>query len=380
MSIGERAASWLSRLVQIPSVTPVQAGPRSGAPGEERIAQQIAAWFRELNGQVEMDEVLPDRPNVYGRWPGQTDSWVAVDIHVDTVGVEQMTGDPFSGELRDGRVWGRGAVDTKATLGVVLALLEWMQRNSHTPLPSLLIGATVDEEFGITGAPAFAAWIRRQPFQVAQLAVAEPTRCAPIYGHRGAARFELTFQGVSAHTSQPDLGRNAIVAAARTVLAYVEEHTRLQTLPATALGHAALTASIIQGGTGLNVVPDRCTLQVDRRIVDGEQANVVAEQLFRIAQEHGGLPVEMRPLLELNAFLQPLDSPWIRQLAAWSGEQPQVAPYGTNAVAYGDLPAECVVIGPGSIDQAHGAEEWVEVAELDKLARIYARWWGIPLP
>jgi acetylornithine deacetylase/succinyl-diaminopimelate desuccinylase-like protein len=367
-------------LVQIPSVTPVQAGPRAGAPGELRIAQQIAAWFRELNGQVEMEEVLPDRPNVYGLWPGQTDTWVAVDIHVDTVGVEQMTGDPFRGELRAGRVWGRGAVDTKATLGVVLALLEWMQRNSHTPLPSLLIGATVDEEFGITGAPAFAAWIRRQPFQVAQLAVAEPTRCAPVYGHRGAARFELTFQGVPAHTSQPDLGQNAIVAAARTVLAYVEEHSRLQTLPATVLGHAALTATIIQGGTGLNVVPDRCTLQIDRRIVDGEQAGVVAGELFRMAQTHGGLPLEMRPLLELNAFLQPPDSPWIRQLAAWSGEQPQVAPYGTNAFAYGDLPTECVVIGPGSIDQAHGAEEWVEVAELEKLAHIYAQWWGIPLP
>lgn len=380
MSLAAQAAHWLSRLVQIPSVTPIQAGPRAGEPGEARIAEAVAGWFRQLGGEIVVEEVLPNRPNVYGWWRGQTDAWVAVDVHVDTVGVEQMAGDPFDGAIRDGRVWGRGAVDTKATLGVILALLEAAQASRTTPAPNVLIGATVDEEFGATGAPAFAAWLRRRPFQIAQLVVAEPTQCAPVYGHRGVARFELTFHGIPAHTSQPDLGRNAVVAAARTILAYVDEHARLQTLPPATVGRAALTTSLIHGGTGINVVPDQCQIAVDRRIVDGEEPAAVIDALCATAQAAGGLPVEIRRLREIHAFLQPPGSAFVRCLAAWSGSAPQVAPYGTNAWAYRDLPGEVVVIGPGSIDQAHGAEEWVEIAELERLAHIYAAWWGLDLP
>ena len=219
MSLAQHAATWLGRLVQIPSVTPNQAGPRAGEPGEQRIADTLTTWFHDLGGHVEIDMVEPGRPNVYGLWPGESDTWIAVDVHVDTVGVEQMTDEPFSGELRDGRVWGRGAVDTKATLGVLLALLEQMQLTGKRARPSLLIGATVDEEVGATGAPAFASWIVRQDFSVAQLIVAEPTCCIPVYGHRGVARFELNFIGKAAHSAQPDLGCNALVGAARAIIA-----------------------------------------------------------------------------------------------------------------------------------------------------------------
>lgn len=377
MSLAENSASWLSRLVQIPSVTPIQAGTRAGQGGEQRIADVLTQWFHQLGGQVEVEIIEPGRPNVYGTWQGETDIWVAVDIHTDTVGVEQMTDDPFSGDIRDGRVWGRGAVDTKASLGVILALLEHMQSTDQRSRPGLIIGATVDEEQGTTGAPAFAAWLARQAHAVAQLVVAEPTMCVPVHGHRGVARFALEFIGKAAHSAQPDLGHNAIVGAAHTVLAYAQEHKRLQELPATALGHPALTSTIIHGGTGINVVPDRCTLMVDRRVIDGEDTVEVIDHLYALAQKEAGIPVELTRQLEINAFLQPPDTAWLRQLAAWSGSSPIVAPYGTNAWAYSNLPCETVVIGPGSIDQAHGAREWVELSELGKLAQIYSQWWGI---
>ncbi len=379
MTIASEAAAWLSRLVQIPSVTPVQAGPNAGEPGEAQIAAALAGWFAGLGGSVETEEVHPDRPSVYAIWPGRTDAWVAVDVHTDTVGVEQMTTAPFSGAIENGRVWGRGAVDTKATLGVLLALLEHMRATGQTPMPSLIIGATVDEEFGATGAPAFAAWLARRPFAIAQIAVAEPTGCVPVFGHRGVARFELTFRGVPAHSSQPDLGQNAIVAAASTILAYAQEHARIQQVPPAVVGRASLTSTVVHGGTGINVVPDLCTLMVDRRIVDGEDPVAVIDALHGLAQTAGALPVDIRRLREIRAFLQTPDSPLIANLAAWSGQRPRVAPYGTNAWAYLNLPAEKVVIGPGSIDQAHGAEEWVEVDQLGKMAAIYARWWGITL-
>jgi len=379
MTVEERQLTgWLSRLVRIPSVTPDQAGPRAGEAGEARIADSVAGWFRALGGEVFVDEVLPRRPNVYGIWRGRAPGWAALDVHVDTVGVEQMAGDPFSGDVRDGRVYGRGAVDTKASLAVALALLEAMQSIGTRPEPNLLIAATVDEEDQARGASALAAWVRRQSIPLDQIAVAEPTGCRPVHGHKGVVRLAFEIQGEPAHSSQPHLGKNAITAAAQVALALDAEHRRLGAAAAhSALGAPTLTVTLIGGGRGLNVVPDTCSLSIDRRVVDGERADAIVAALAELARHASPLPVLAHPIVAVDAFLQAPDSPWLRQLAAWSGFAPVIAPYGTNAWAYSGLARECAVLGPGSIDQAHGVEEWVEVAELAKLATIYARWWGL---
>jgi acetylornithine deacetylase/succinyl-diaminopimelate desuccinylase-like protein len=373
MISGDQIARWLSRLVQIPSVSPHQAGA-----GEGRLADELLRFFAAQGGECFRDEVLPGRSNIYAMWRGRSDRWIAVDAHMDTVGVQQMSGDPFDGRIADGRVYGRGAVDTKATLAVVLALLESLQQNSRALDDNLLVCATVDEEVGAQGAPAFARWVRARQLNLDQLIVAEPTRCGPVYGHKGLSRIRLEIQGKSAHSSQPELGRNAITAAAHLILALEQEAARLQGIPAqTALGPASLTVSLIHGGTGINVVPDACGVSLDRRVVAGEQPAQVTAALCELARRACPLPVHPVVLSEVDAFLQSPDTPWVRQLAEWSGCAPAVVPYCTNAWAYGGLARECVVLGPGSIDQAHGAVEWVEIGELEKLARMYSRWWNI---
>lgn len=375
---GEDAARWLSRLVQIPSVTPTQAGDRPGSANEARIAAQIAAWFRDLGGEVHTETVAPERPSVYGIWRGTSERWFGVDVHTDTVGVSQMSGDPFSGRIADGRVYGRGSVDTKATLGVVLALLEHMQTHDLTPAANLLIAATADEEIEVQGAPAFAQWLRDRNLILDQLAVAEPTLCTPVHGHKGVCRVELTTHGTAAHSSQPHLGQNAIVGMTDVIRALAAEHERLFNVPPTTdLGTATLTVSLIRGGIGINTVPNQCTIALDRRVIPGEDPVHLSEQLHHIASGATVLPVTLRRLLAINAFFQAPDTPWLKQMAAWSGREPMVVPYGTNAFAYDDIARECVVIGPGSIDQAHSADEWVALAELEQLAAIYAHWWGI---
>lgn len=369
-------ANWLSQLVQIPSVTPDQSGPRAGETGEAKLATQIASWFQDFGGTVHQHEVLPQRANTYGMWQGTSDRWLAVDVHIDTVGVEQMTGDPFSGNIHAGRVHGRGAVDTKATLGIILALLEHMHRFGLQPTSNLLIAATVDEEIGATGAPACAEWIQAQKLPISQIIVAEPTMCTPVYGHKGVARFKVDITGQSAHSSQPELGQNAIMAMAQVISAFGEEHNRLQAISGP-LGPPSLTVSLIEGGTGINVVPDHCQISVDRRVVAGENATKIVDKLCALAQTTSPLPITQTILHAQNAFLQDRGTPLVRQLAEWSGQTPEVAPYGTNAWAYTHVDCECIVIGPGSIDQAHGAEEWVEVAQLKKMVDIYAHWWGL---
>jgi len=374
----EQLSGWLSRLVRIPSVTPQQAGLRAGEPGEARLAEAVAGWFGTLGGEVFMDEVLPQRSNVYGIWRGRSERWAALDAHMDTVGVEQMAVDAFSGDVRDGRVYGRGAVDTKASLAVALALLEALHSSGSMPEANLLIAATVDEEDQARGAPALAAWVRRRSIALDQLLVAEPTLCRPVHGHKGVVRMAFDIHGEPAHSSQPQLGKNAITAAAQLALALDAEHRRLTEAPASSsLGAPTLTVTLIGGGRGLNVVPDACSLSIDRRVVDGERADAIVAALTDLARHACPLPLVARPIVAVDAFLQEPDSPWLRQLAEWSGQTPAIAPYGTNAWAYGGLARECAVLGPGSIEQAHGVDEWVEAGELSKLAGIYTRWWGI---
>jgi acetylornithine deacetylase len=301
-----------------------------------------------------------------------------VDAHLDMTGVEGMAGDPFSGRIWEGRVCGRGAVDTKATLAVALALLEAMYHAGQVTEPNLLIAATVDEEVGAQGAPACARWAQDRDLLIDQLLVAEPSMCSPVYGHKGLSRLEFRVEGVSAHSSQPQLGQNAVVAAARLLVALDEEGQRLlATPPETPLGAGTLTVSIIHGGQGINVVPDACTIAVDRRVVADKSPAEVSAALHDLAQRVCPLPLSMRVLQELPAFLRAPDTPWLRQLAEWSGQEPAIASFGTNAWAYPELARECVVLGPGSIQQAHGAEEWVAIAQLKKLAGIYVRWWGV---
>lgn len=370
-------ADWLSRLAQIPSVTPEQAGPRAGEPGETAMSEAVAGWFAQFGGEVHWHEVLPERSSVYGIWRGQTERWLGVDIHTDTVGVEQMTDPPFDGRIADGRVYGRGAVDTKASLGVVLALLESMHNAGVQPKDNLLIAATVDEETGATGAPGFADWLRTQGMVLDELVVAEPTGCTPVHGHKGLVRMEFTAHGQTAHSAQPQRGKNAIWAAARVALAMEAEQNRLQTLPATALGIPQLTVVMMHGGIGRNVVPDTCSVAIDRRLTDGEDPLAVTAQLIALAEAASPLPLTTEIWRQIVAFYQPADSGLVTRMAGWSGQTPTVAPYGTNAWAYGDVTRQRIVLGPGSIDQAHGAVEWVEIDELVKLAGIYTRWWGL---
>ncbi len=374
----QRVIEWLQRLVQIPSVGPVNVGPRSGKINEGWIAAQVAEWFEALGGEVEQDDVFPGRPNTYGIWRGSSDRWIAVDVHIDTVGIETMLGDPFDGRLENGRVYGRGSVDTKASLGVVLALLENLQQRGESLRPNLVVCASADEETGCGGAPVFARWVHERGIALDELIVAEPTMCAPIYGHRGAANLLFEIQGEAAHSSLPDLGKNAIVAAAPLIAALDAEHQRIRALPPTTdVGSPTLTVSMISGGQALNVVPDQCRIHVNRRVVPFEDPAAVGAALEVYAREHCPLPVTMTTIHELTAFYQPPDTPFVQQLSAWSGMAATTAPYGTNAYAYSHLAKGVAVFGPGSIDQAHRDVEWIDVAELEKVMAIYAMWWEL---
>jgi acetylornithine deacetylase/succinyl-diaminopimelate desuccinylase-like protein len=374
-----RRAELLSELVAINSVNPGQAGQRSGPGGERALAEYVADRCDRLGAEAVLDEVEPGRPNVYARFQGRTDSVVAVDVHLDTVGVEHMEGDPFDGRIEDGRVYGRGSVDTKATLAVLLTLLEDVAANQLELEPTLLLVGTISEEMGgLLGAHRFQEWLSSNGEQPDSLVVAEPTLCAPVHGHKGGLGMEICVHGHAAHSSKPHLGANAITAAARIVLALEAEHQRLGSQePTTPMGTGTLSITEIGGGLARNIIPDECRVYAGRRVAPGEDPDAIYLELCELARQAAApLPVEvtMANGRTSPAFYQDADTPVVQVLAGLAGCPPETATYGSNALVYRPIADQIVVFGPGSIDQAHKAEEWIEISELDRAADIYRRW------
>lgn len=384
----DELANAVAELVRIPSVNVLQGGPRAeaaGPLGEGAIAEHLADRFDGLGAhEVVLHEVVDGRPNVYGFFPGRTDRLVVLDVHTDTVTVEHMTDPPFDGRIEDGCVWGRGALDTKASLGVITAQLASWRRAGVRPEPTLLVvGSIAEESGGLLGATHFRPWAEARDLDVDQMIVAEPTRLAPIHGHKGGVVLRITAEGVAAHSALPHLGENAIEAMAPLIAAITAEHERLQSVPPTTeLGTATLSVTLIDGGTGPNVIPASCTIVASRRTVPGEDAQEVSEHLAALATEACPLPVRIEPFQPLgpdgrigsDAFYQPADTTLVRSLATWAGTQPTVAPFGTNALRYGGFARELAVFGPGSIDDAHQATERVSVADLVATAEVFTRW------
>lgn len=379
----QRRADLLSELVAINSVNPLQAGPRSGPGGEADLAHLVAEHCSRLGAEVTLDDAAPKRPNVYCRFDGSTHRTVAIDVHLDTVGIEHMTDDPFDGRQADGRVYGRGSVDTKATLAVIIEMLERLSDLRRTLRPTLLLVGTVGEETGgFPGARAFQRWLTVNNQVPDQVVVAEPTMCAPVHGHKGVLGLEIVVRGQAAHSSKPELGANAIEAAGRVIAALEREHDRLITAPPTTeVGTGTLSVTEISGGAARNIIPDRCFVFAGRRVAPGEDTESMFDDLRALVQD-AAAPLEVDVVMSDGVlwpgFYQSPHSEIVRQLTRHSGCTPSVATYGTNALAYSGLDSELVVFGPGSIDQAHKAVEWIDIDELDRCANVYASWVSEP--
>lgn len=375
LTIAERVGD----LVRIPSVNPLQAGPKSGDDGEVALAEWMAQRCADLGGDVTVDPVIDRRSNVYAQFAGTSDRTLTIDVHLDTVGVEHMTDDPFDGRIADDRVYGRGSVDTKATLAIALAVLEELRSSGRKLTPTLnLVGTVSEEAGGLIGASRYRDWLTEHNDRVDQIVVAEPTMCAPVHGHKGALGLEVTIHGQAAHSSKPHLGANAIHAAGRVVTAIEQEEERLQGLPATTpVGNGTVAITEINGGLARNIIPDCCSVYAGRRVAPGENPDELFDQLSEIIRNAAHplrTEIELANGMSSAAFYQDPASPLVQQLCALADTAPDVASYGSNALRYADVAGEIVVFGPGSIDQAHKAVEWIDIAEIDRAANLYRSW------
>lgn len=377
MDITER----VGELVRIPSVNPLHAGPVSGDGAERELSDWLANHTEALGADVVVDPVEGDRCNVYARFEGSSDRAVTIDVHLDTVGVEHMTDNPFDGRVEDGRVYGRGSVDTKATFAVVLQVLEELKAAGQRPVPTVnLVGTVSEEGGGLLGAARYRDWLLERGQRIEQIVVAEPTMCAPVHGHKGGIGLDVTVHGHAAHSSKPHLGANALSGAARVVVAIDEEQDRLAALEATTpVGKGTVSVTELSGGLARNIIPDECALYVGRRTAPGEDIAQVRAALCELIESSAApLSTTIESLYGDGSpgFYQDPSCSLVAVLAQLADTSPTTAEYGSNALKYGEVAEQLVVFGPGSIDQAHQAVEWVDISQLNRAVDIYRSWFS----
>ena len=368
--------SLLQDLVRVPSVNPSVAAPGEVA-GEAALGDFVEHWLRDVGLQtLRQPTGTPGRENVLGVHPGAGGPALLLEAHLDTMSGAGMSREPFSGEVAEGRVWGRGACDCKASLAAMLvALRRAAQEGVATPC---LLAAVVDEESRFTGINTFLR--QPPPLPLRAAVVGEPTNLQVVDRHGGAVRLSFIVRGRAAHSAYPELGGNAILHSVELLQALAEHHEVLQADTDPALGVRTCSPTLIQGGTAINVIPDRCCVGVDRRLQPGETPREVLDELHQVAETAGaGRFAWETEVLLLDPPLSPrTPSPLadrceqVVRAVRGTAERGMVT-YSTDASNLAETGLEAVVLGPGDIAQAHSAEEWVEVEQVEVAAEIYYR-------
>lgn len=367
MSAPRNVVELLQDLVRIPSVNP-HGDPGTDGVGEARIAAYLAEFLRGIGAEVELREVLPDRPNVVAHWPGDRAGKPRVLFapHTDTVSVGGMSIDPFSGELREGKVWGRGASDTKGPMASML----WALKEAREKLPMLgheiWFAGLMSEEADQHGSRALAAQ-ERFAFVIA----AEPTGLQVVHAHKGCAFFNLRTTGVAGHASRPELGSNAIdkmldvLAVIRTEFAaeFAEQHDP-------ELGSSTLSIGTIRGGTKTNIIPDFCEASVDMRFVPAHYHPEIIPR-FRKRLELICPDIEISCIPAPALYTDPAH-PLIVKLGE-CGARPVGAPWLCDACFFAERGMPAVALGPGTILQAHTKDEHIAVADLEKGVEFFGK-------
>lgn len=348
-----------------------------GGPGEREIATWVRQFFEHRGIVVWEQEVFPDRPNVIARLPGRDSSRrVILEAHMDTVSVQGMTIAPFEPRVADGKVFGRGSCDTKAGLAAMMHAVASLHEEGITPPCEVWLAAVVDEEFSYRGVVKLC-----EELTAHAALVAEPTGLRAIIAGKGVLRWRITVRGKAAHSSKPQLGVNAISHAARVVLAIEEDHARLAAKAHPLLGPATVNVGIIRGGVQVNFVPDTCAIEIDRRLLPGESVPAVLAHyqslLDELKAQHPTLDAAMEPPMLSDEALETSADSAPAQLA--SGVLAEMGldatlggvPFGSDASKLSRQGIPSLIIGPGSIDQAHAAVEFVEVAEVERALTFY---------
>jgi acetylornithine deacetylase len=355
----------LRDLVAINSVNPALS---PGAPGEAVLARRLAEELRASGLSVEVTEVAPGRPNIVavleGRAPGRS---LMLCGHTDTVGVRGMSR-PFDPELREGRLYGRGAQDMKGGVAAMAGAARRVSESGGLERGRLIVAAVVDEEHASLGAETLVSRWRADG-----AVVTEPTGLDVAVAHKGFQWITVDTRGRAAHGSRPREGQDAIMRMGRVLSRLEALDARLQRGDAhELLGTASLHASLVAGGDEMSTYPSSATLQYERRTLPGESSDVALQEALAILAElreaDPEFEADARRTFGRDAYAVGADEPLPGLLAGAAGRvghRPARVgmTFWTDAAILGAAGIPSVLFGPGGAG-LHSTEEYVLIEDV----------------
>jgi acetylornithine deacetylase len=356
----------LRDLIALPSVNPAFLPDGHPRAGEQRVAEFLAATVAQAGLEVEFQKVFAGRSNLIARLSprGKVTRRVVLAPHLDTVNADESQ---FVPRTRNGRMFGRGACDTKGSVAAMVgALCELARGGGRSGGTEIVFAGLVDEENGQGGSRALAS----SGLQADLGIIGEPTRLQVVTAHKGSLWLRLETRGKAAHGAEPERGVNAVAEMAQVVVAlegaYATELRRRARHPL--LGCGSVNVGTISGGTQANIVPDECTIMVDRRTLPGETESSVWHEIRKLLLRRGlhanFVDGRLGPCLPMETDAKvPLVVAFLRSAG-------QRRPAGVNfycdasVLSRAGIPS--VVFGPGDIAQAHTADEWISLRELER--------------
>ncbi len=344
--------------------------------GEAEIGAYVAERMGELGLEVSVDEFAPKRMNVIGVLKGTGGGRsLLLNAHLDTVGVEGMTIDPFGGKLRGGRLYGRGAQDMKASLAAMLAAGKALVDANISLKGDLLLTAVADEEFGSLGTEKLV-----KEFHADAAIVTEPTDMQLCRAHRGFIWFEVETFGRAAHGSRYTEGIDANMRMGRFLAELDQLEQNLLKREAHELaGPPSLHAALLQGGTEISTYAEHCTLKIERRTIPGETVSGVTAELQaiidRLAEQDSTFRATLKPAFwrepfEISskaAIARAVESALANRLGRPPIHSGQT--FWTDAALISEAGMQTVLLGPVG-KGLHSAEEWVELGSVIDLAYV----------
>jgi acetylornithine deacetylase/succinyl-diaminopimelate desuccinylase family protein len=358
--------------------------PTPNPPGE---VEAVAAWISEfaqgIGAKTERQTVEPGKDNVIVTLAFGDGPCLLWNTHMDvnTPNGQDWSHPPFEPVIRDGKLYGLGACDAKGSLVAMMCAMERIARDPGEVCGKLVLTAVMGEEAGGIGS----LHLVRQGIQADGAVVGEPTQLEAAIAHKGTYMRRIRFRGRSAHSGRPELGINAISHASRFVLEVDKLNARLQQTKHPLLGSGSTAVTVIQGGTRQNTIPNAAELILDRRLIPGQthaDADAELEALIDSLKETTpDLDVEsvetiVATIPSETAAEEKIVSAALLAIRDVKGVPKQ--PVGFRAgcdmsklVTFAGIPT--VILGPGSLEQAHAPDEFVEIAQLEQAVLIYER-------
>jgi len=364
----------LCELIALPSVNPAFLPPGDAWAGEERVADYVAVMAARAGLEIELQKVLPGRMNLIAhlRPAARATKTILLAPHLDTVPPADES--QFVPRKEGDRLYGRGACDTKGSVAAMLSAVIAVANSKRRPRETeIIFVGTVDEESGQAGSRALA----RSHLKADLAIVGEPTSHQIVTAHKGNIWLQIETRGKSAHGSRPELGRNAIHAMARIVDALETEYAAMlrKRRRHPLLGHATINVGTIRGGMQPNIVPDSCTIAIDRRTLPGETDAGVKREIHSFL---AGRKFQVTSSTGRQSPCAPMETdtrlPLVRQFLRSIGQR---KPVGVNyfcdaaILAAGGIPS--VVFGPGDIAHAHTPDEWISLRSLERATDMLVR-------